>query len=365
MDAGWYVNNGSWVNTGTWEPDPAKFPRGLRAVSDYARSKGVRTIVWFEPERVTRGSWLYEHHPEWLLTPPPNQGDQSYDKDWRLLNLGDPAARSWLIEHVDQLIKNQGIDLYRQDFNMDPLNFWRAHDAEDRQGITEIRYVTGYLEYWDALRLRHPDLPIDSCASGGRRNDLETLRRAVPLTRSDYLLQIEQGEPLGQQSQTYGMALWIPYFGTGDSGFDAYTFRSQMCPAIVGTWDMRLKDIPYALLRQMLAQWKLIGDYYFGDYYPITPYSLANDQWMAWQFDRPDLGAGMVQVFRRSKSPYESARLPLMGLDPGAVYRVVNLDTPSPKQFTGSELMEGGLPVMLNARPDSGVIVYRRVGPKQ
>lgn len=28
---------------------------------------------------------------------------------------------------------------------------------------------------------------IDSCASGGRRNDLETLRRAVPLLRSDLL----------------------------------------------------------------------------------------------------------------------------------------------------------------------------------
>jgi alpha-galactosidase len=32
----------------------------------------------------------------------------------------------------------------------------------------------------------NPQLRIDSCASGGRRNDLETMRRAVPLWRSDY-----------------------------------------------------------------------------------------------------------------------------------------------------------------------------------
>ena len=69
---------------------------------------------------------------------------------------------------------------------MDPLSFWRDNDAEDRQGITEIRHVEGYLAYWDELRRRHPEMLIDTCASGGRRNDLETLRRAVPLLRSDF-----------------------------------------------------------------------------------------------------------------------------------------------------------------------------------
>ena len=51
---------------------------------------------------------------------------------------------------------------------------------------------------------------IDSCASGGRRNDLETMRRAVPLWRSDYAF-----EPIGQQCMTYGIRLWLPYHGTG------------------------------------------------------------------------------------------------------------------------------------------------------
>ena len=51
---------------------------------------------------------------------------------------------------------------------------------------------------------------IDSCASGGRRNDLETLRRAVPLLRSDYIM-----EPVGNQCHTYGIAFWYPYYGTG------------------------------------------------------------------------------------------------------------------------------------------------------
>lgn len=365
MDAGWYVNNGSWVNTGTWEPDLQRFPHGLRAISDYAHPKRVNIILWFEPERVTKGSWLYEQHPEWLLKPPTNPGDQAYDKDWRLLNLGNSQAWQWLADHVDKLIKEQGVDLYRQDFNMDPLYFWRANDAEDRQGITEIRYVTGYLAYWDELRRRHPNMLIDSCASGGRRNDLETMRRAVPLTRSDYLLQIEKGEPLSQQSQTYGLALWLPYFGTGTNGLDAYTFRSQMCPALVGTWDLRSKEIPYDLLRRLLTQWRQIGEYYFGDYYPLTAYSLRADVWLAWQFDRPDSGQGMVQAFRRSESSYESARFKLRGLVPEARYEVTNLDAPGSQDMAGQVLMDQGLTVNLQEQPGSAIIVYKRVSPSK
>lgn len=40
-----------------------------------------------------------------------------------------------LFEGFDMIV-DQGIDLYRQDFNMDPLAWWRQYDAPDRQGIS-------------------------------------------------------------------------------------------------------------------------------------------------------------------------------------------------------------------------------------
>ena len=346
MDAGWYVNETGWPNTGTWEVDTKRFPRGLRAITDHAHSKGVKSIVWFEPERVTPGTWLYEKHPEWLL---------GSDGEQKLLNLGNRDARAWLVEHVDKLINDQGIDLYRNDFNIDPLSYWRGNDAEDRQGITEIAYVTGFLAYWDELRRRHPNMLIDTCASGGRRNDVETLRRSVPLLRSDYLL-----EPTSQQCHTYGIAFWIPFYGTGMNQFDDYSLRSVMCPHITGCWDMRKKDSDYGALRRLVGEWRKIAGYYLGDYYPLTSYSLENDMWMAWQFDRPDLGEGMVQAFRRPESVYESARFKLNGLEPGAGYKMTNLDGGASRAVSGRELMETGLPVTLESRPDSAVIVYKK-----
>jgi len=68
-----------------------------------------------------------------------------------LFNLGNDTARLWLTDHISGLIAKEGIDLYRQDFNMDPLPTGGAADAADRQGITEIRHVQGYLAYWDEL----------------------------------------------------------------------------------------------------------------------------------------------------------------------------------------------------------------------
>jgi alpha-galactosidase len=347
MDAGWYVNETGWPNTGTWEVDTERFPRGLRAITDHAHAKGVKSIVWFEPERVTPGTWLYQNHPEWLL---------GRDGEQKLLNLGNPEARQWLTDHVDRLINEQGIDLYRNDFNIDPLGFWRGNDSEDRQGITEIRYVEGFLAYWDELRRRHPNMLIDTCASGGRRNDLETLRRSVPLLRSDYII-----EPVSQQLHTYGIAFWIPFYGTGVNSAEPYVFRSQTsCPHTTACYDMRNREIDYAEVRRLYKQWRQVAPYYFGDYYPLTSYGTGNDVWMAWQFNRPEQGDGMVQAFRRADSIYESARLRLRGLDPDATYLVRNLDAARGAKLAGRELMQQGLLISLPARPQAAVIVYHR-----
>ena len=346
MDAGWYPFRQGWWNTGTWDPDPARFPHGFTPISAAARARGVKTIVWFEPERVTAGSWLAENHPEWLL------GKDGADK---LLYLGNPEAWHWLLEHVSELIRTQGIGLYRQDFNFEPLLLWRGHDTEDRQGITEIKHITGYLAYWDELRRRFPDMLIDTCASGGRRNDLETLRRAVPLWRSDFAY-----EPAAMQQLTYGMALWIPYFGTAFNSLDPYIFRSQMVPAIGIGLEAGRYENGYARLEKLLVQWRRVANLFYGDYYPLTPYSTATTEWMAWQFNRPESGDGMVQAFRRPESAYEGARFRLRGLDAAASYAVADIDEPREELVSGRQLMDDGLPVSVRTRPGAVIITYQK-----
>lgn len=197
---------------------------------------------------------------------------------------------------------------------------------------------------------------IDSCASGGRRNDLETMRRSVPLWRTDFRL-----DTVGTQCHTYGISSWLPLSGTGTGTYAAYDFRSNMAPLLNCIWDVRIKDADYGLMRRLFEQFRRVADSYLGDYYPLTPYSLENTAWMGWQFDRPDLGRGMVQVFRRSQSIYKAAELRLSGLEPEARYTVNNLDSNAEEIRTGQELMDIGLSVVVNERPGAVLFAYERI----
>ena len=86
--------------------------------------------------------------------------------DELMFNVGDSAARVFLTDFISDRIVEFGLDWYREDANIAPLEYWRHADAPDRQGITEIRYIEGIYAFWDELIQRHPHLMIDNCASG-------------------------------------------------------------------------------------------------------------------------------------------------------------------------------------------------------
>ncbi|HOL19586.1 MAG TPA: alpha-galactosidase [Candidatus Hydrogenedens sp.] len=345
MDAGWYPCDGQWPKTGTWEVDQTRFPGGFKPISEFAHNKGVKILVWFEPERVHAGTWLAENHPEWILGG--NNGG--------LLNLGNPQVREWLTNHIDTLLTNEGIDLYRQDFNIDPLKFWRENDTPDRQGITEIQHVEGYFAYWDELLRRHPNMLIDSCASGGRRNDLETLRRAVPLLRSDYIM-----EPIGNQCHTWALSEWFPFYGTGTSKTSDYEVISVLCPSFTACFDQRDDNINWERLQELMQQRNVYGENYFGDYYPLTPYSLSKNVWIAWQFNMSKKGTGFIQAFRREGCDNSEISLPLYGLNSNKKYKITPLTNNAKSlEINGDELMKKGIPLQIPEKPGALIVIYQ------
>jgi len=351
IDAGWYESKADWVWTGTWDEDKAKFPNGLRSVVDHGHALGFKQVLWFEPERVTPGSKWDQELSHWLI----RHGDFN-----SLLNLGDPDALKFVTDYISERITEKALDVYRQDFNFNVAPYWQANDTEDRQGITEIKYVTGLLAFWDELRRRHPDLLIDVCASGGRRLDLETLRRGLPLLRSDYRF-----EPVGTQDHAYGIALWMPYHGTGGpETLDAYHFRSHMSPCHGYTWDCADDSLDYDLIRRLERELRQAQPYYFGDYYPLTSYSLEDDVWLAWQYNRPDRGDGMVQAFRRTGNGDAEKTFPLRDLDPAASYRFRDCDVEGASVKSGEELLRHGLTLRLESPAQAALLFYEREQPQ-
>lgn len=343
----------------------------------------MQFVLWFEPERARLGSELHEQHSEFLLAAPGNP-------DNLLFNLGMPEAREYLTDQLSAAISEHGVDIYRQDFNFDPLPYWQAADPPDRIGITEIRYITGLYELWDELRRRHPGLWIDNCASGGRRIDLETLSRSLPLWPSDFHdivgLAYGRGLHVGDQCINAGLARWVPLFGGGVWNFTPYSTRSQLiggftfgfhidgqnlpaddrseitAPLEVMAQGVTLLDdaFPLADAAAAIAELHGIRPFLTGDFHELLPLTVAYHDWCGWQLHREDLAAGVAVLLRRHRSPFPTLQVSLKRIEPDALYDVSishGYQAEPNLRLTGAELVR--LTVTINEAPGSVLVRYQ------
>ena len=369
IDAGWYPcrddnGNADWTITGTWRPDPERFPDGLASVGENAANHGAELLLWFEPERVFPGTELARDHADWVL---PKPTGHSYEVQRRhhalsgLLDLSNPVCREWLTDVVSELIGSYRIGIYRQDFNFPPLEHWRAHDRQDRQGMTENLYVQGYLAFWDELLERHPSLLIDSCASGGRRNDLETMRRSVPLHFTDY----GYGQHPTKLDFHRTMFEWLPYFkettlssdiaeaiqeGIDAKEGDSFSYHCALAPMLAPAIDIKRPDNDFGTLHKMVRVWRSVADLLLdGDYYPLTPPGRTGKEWVIWQFNEPDEhhagegDRGFVQAIRLAGAEEAQAQVRLKALRREAVYVFREVETGEDLELSGASLLEDGL----------------------
>lgn len=354
LDAGWYTGSEiSWSNVGSWTVDMDRFPNGLKPVSDAIHAAGAKFLLWFEPERVRAGTLLEKQHSDWLLKLKGNQNS--------LLNLGNKEARLWLTDYITDFLVREEVDYYRQDFNMEPQEFWKANDAPDRIGVSEIRHIEGLYALWDSLLVRFPNLIIDNCASGGRRIDLETISRSSPLWRTDY----SEIEPDGYQCHTYGINFYLPLSGTGNILSNKYGFRSSMSSSMVLSWDIHSSrlyaDRSFPEMQKYIQGFKRLRPYYYGDYYPLTnTVNMTQDNvWLAYQLNRPGQEDGIIMAFRRKDCPDKSITVKLRGIDEMANYELCDEDSGTKITRIGKELITG-FTLSLDEKPGSLLIFYKK-----
>ena len=363
IDAGWYPCDGEWHKTGTWHADSKRFPNGLAPIGSFCEENGVQLLLWFEPERIWAGEELERKHPEWVIAP---KKDARPDRPYRLLDLSNPNALEWVIEHVDKLIKDWNVTVYRQDFNMDPLQTWIDNEMEDRIGMTENLHAQGYLAYWDALLARNPKLWIDSCSSGGRRNDLESMRRAVTLHYSD----VGYGNHPIKQKQYREMFEWIPYFrahtmswdnpdgtyGKTERPIDEFAFHCALTPAISSTITYDDTEEHFAIAAKMHEIWRDAAELELrGDYYPITECRSDAHDWYAMQFDHEKEHRGFVQIIRNILAEDDSYLLKMPCVHEGKTYTLTNRENGEELTYTAGELVRG---VKIRLPKRAGVIWF-------
>ena len=371
IDAGWYGASsgpcknefeGDWgIHTGNWEVNTNYHPDGLLDVAKAIKESHMKFLLWIEPERVMSTTPTPTEHPEWFFKIP---GDTAEMQTW-LLNLGNKEALDGTIKLISDYIEKFDLGCYRQDFNTNPLSFWRQNDEPQRAGINEIKHIMGLYEFWDTLLERFPNLIIDNCASGGRRIDIETLRRSIPLWRSDYQCTWDC-DPETTQIHNTGISWWIPYSGTGTGRAtgDTYRFRSCYSSAIMEgyfayeDWEIR-EDESLDWVRKYNDEYKRARPYFSCDYYPLAVPSLDAGSWTAWQYDRPEQSDGIIMLFRRTKSTFSTANFALGGMQSGQIYQFEDTDTGEFFKISSDTLIKDGFMVDISKKRSSKLYFYK------
>jgi alpha-galactosidase len=380
FDAGWYfdaagrtVETDWWGTVGTWELDSVKWPgRSFLESNEACHKLGMKVLVWFEPERVCDVPNLvknYGYKEEWSI------GDGYV----RTNNLGDPDCLAWTLGRITKMMDENGVDMYREDNNSDPGFAWPYRDNQEAQklglprwGITENKCICGHYALWDGIiaycAANGKCTFVDSCASGGGRNDLESMRRGFPLMRSDY----DRTTSSMRLSQSSTFPRWIPFHGSSTketvnqldssvgAGSSPYVARASYLPHYhFGEPFTHNKELDFDLMRRNFNEWKSIRHLLVKDMYVLTPWRHDSDRthWTAIAYDDPEKGESVLLAFRMEEAEASEFTVKLPFAVPGSVYSLRNADTGEVVRIGGKELSRDGLRIVL-PEPKTSAMFY-------
>ena len=329
LDDGWFLGRrDDTAGLGDWTVDPAIWPQGLGPLVDHVKGRGMEFGLWVEPEMVNLDSETARHHPERVL-----RGRAEVPMEWRqqqVLDLQDDGAYADLRDALTALLDELDIAYLKWDHNRDLTDV--THDGRPAvHGQTLAAY-----RLLDELRDAHPDVEIESCASGGGRVDAEVLSRTDRIWPSDTI------DPLERQHLQRWTSLLVPpelmgsHVGgpTSHTTKRTHTLRYRAATALLHwfgiEWDMsRLDEASLAELRSWVELHKQVRPL-------IGPGTLVHP-------DHPDPAVVVTGIVGADASEacyvvatvaatetQHPARLRLTGLDPARTYRLTEALPPPP-----------------------------------
>lgn len=360
IDAGWYGQcikcdeafSGDWaLHTGEWEVNSRVHPGGMKDVAECAQAAGMKLMLWLEPERAIADIKVVKEHPDWFMGMPGSR--------YCILNYGNKEAKEYVCKLISQYVDNLGLSCYRQDFNEYLNEYCRLNDEENRRGITEIKHITGMYEMWEYLLEKHPGLLIDNCSSGGRRIDIETLKRSIPFFRSDYQCNFNEN-PEVLQVHNSNISCYLPYNGcTSKTKGDTYAIRSSYSSSWGGAFYnavfQSMSEEDFAWARRITEEYREIRKYLSCDFYNHGSAVFDETAWTIWQYHDSETDSGIVMAFRRCKSPFDRVKISLKGLAEGRTYQYTDRD--SGACWEGADQ----LPVELQQPKSCTIIEYKGV----
>ncbi|WP_302579827.1 alpha-galactosidase [Clostridium saudiense] len=163
VDDGWFgerhgIDNG----LGDWYVNEEKFPNGLNPLINEVKAMDMMFGIWVEPEMVNPLSNLYKEHPEWIYHFDSRESDTS--RGQYVLDVTKKEVKDFIYNMLDNLLTTYDIDYIKWDAN-------RPMSQTNLERDVWYKHIEAVYDIVKNLKLKHPNVLFEACASGGGRID--------------------------------------------------------------------------------------------------------------------------------------------------------------------------------------------------
>jgi len=343
VDLGWASN------IGNWHADPAKFPGGLDALSDYVHSLGMKFGLHFALAEADPASPVLQDHPDWTAT------DESSYFGAKSLCLSNQPAQDWLIEEGIRMIDEYHVDWILQDGQNMVKQCTKTTHTHDPADSNYANAVQGINAVVSAIQQARPNVFWENCENGGNMMTFNMVKSYVTSITND------ASGSLASRLAVYGATYPFPprYAERYMPESDGYTPYATHSYRFGGPWVLmnalaNLQADKLAFLKSQIQNYKnQRTDISAGKVFHIlSPEANATDVIQSFNAETNTA----IAVVTRAAAGSPSYLFRPKGLDTQQRYTVWFEIDPSVYSQTGGQLMSNGFRVKLPVPYSSEVV---------
>ena len=368
IDAGWQcppARECEWHNfNGNNLPDTERYPNGMKELSDYCHSLGMKFGLWVDFESLGQNSEVFSEHPEW-------RAENIFgNKSSNLIDLSNPEAAEWAENELSRIIRSYELDLLRVDHNVSYRDYFTMRDTGS--GIPEclsVKHFNAVYKMYRNLKLEFPEVIFENCAGGGGRTDLGMMKSFNHTWVSDW-----QRVPRAIMI-TNGMTIALPpervdrlFAGMGGHEFGSLDMQmrnvmlTHMSLNVISPVSGNINPVQMSFIKHSIDIYKnYIRSFLpYSRIYHHTPDTVASlrSGFSALEVSSRDKRNGALAVFAIGKEKEDGFLVVPKGIDPSFSYTVTFDNLNSSFVISGFELMKG-IKISIPSTLSSELILYK------
>ena len=322
LDDGWFrMDDTVKTGIGDWFTNKAKFPNGLKTLSEKIHAMGLKFGIWFEPEMIAHASELYKEHPDYVLS---NASLPLISRFEYVLDLTRDEVVQAMADRICEELEGVELDYLKWDFNR---YVTEAASAVTPQGEIYHRQMLGAYKLLATIKQRLGKVLFETCSGGGGRFDLGMLFYSPQIWTSDNTDPYARSYIQYGTSYAYPMSAMSCHFSEGKctTGRPS-TYELRYNVAAFGAYGYELDLSKFsaedkAIFKEYSARYRKDEDLTLqGDLYRlISPESDKYCAYMKVSKDKKKAQLTFVEI--NAVGFTETMVLRLKGLAPNKVYR--------------------------------------------